>query len=68
MAHEIDMSNNRANMAFIGETPWHKLGSQMQPDAALDVWRVQAGMNWTIKEGVVEYQNDVHDDIMFFPE
>jgi len=68
MAHELDMSNNRANMAFVGETPWHSLGHAMDPDAPLELWREQAGMNWTIENSVVEYSNRFHDDIMSFPE
>lgn len=68
MAHELDMSNDRANMAFVGETPWHSLGHSMDPDAPLEDWRKQAGMEWSIDESVVEYQNRVQDDIMSFPE
>ena len=26
MAHELDFSNGRANMAYVGEKPWHGLG------------------------------------------
>ena len=68
MAHELDTSNNRANMAFIGETPWHGLGQAMDPAAPLEVWREQAGMAWQIEDSVVEYQNRVADDILSFPE
>ena len=46
MSHEIDMSNNRANMAFVGQTPWHGLGNKLDPDADLDTWRESAGFNW----------------------
>ncbi len=68
MAHEIDLSNNRTNMAFVGDVPWHSLGHAMDPNAPLEAWKKSAGMEWTIKEACVEYQNDVHDDIMPFPE
>ena len=47
MAHMIDMRNNRANMAYVGELPWHGLGSELQPGADLDTWRIAAGLNWT---------------------
>lgn len=33
MSHEIDMSNNRANMAYVGKVPWHELGQQINPDS-----------------------------------
>jgi len=68
MAHEIDMSNKKANMAFVGEVPWHGLGQKMDPDATLEDWRTQAGMDWDINESVVEYANRVADDVMSFPE
>lgn len=46
MAHMIDMSNNRANIAFVGATPWHELGHEMQQGESLDQWRINAGLNW----------------------
>lgn len=46
MAHLLDMTNGRANMAFIGETPWHGLGARMEPNEDLDLWRIRAGLNW----------------------
>ena len=50
MSHEIDMSNGRANFAFIGENAWHGLGQQLTPDASLAVWKEEAGFNWEIKQ------------------
>lgn len=43
MAHMIDMSNNRANMVYVGATPWHRLGTKFTGDETLDVWRIAAG-------------------------
>lgn len=54
MAHEIDMSNGRANMAYVGEKPWHGLGQQLTPDAPLAVWEVEAGMDFEILETEVQ--------------
>ena len=47
MAHMIDMSNDRANMAYVGDKPWHGLGSELEAGADLDQWRIAAGLNWT---------------------
>ena len=47
MSHEIDTSNNRANMCYTGEKPWHGLGTEMQEGMSLDEWRVAAGLDWT---------------------
>lgn len=49
MAHLIDFSNNRANMAYIGKKPWHGLGEQLKDGATLDQWRVAAGLDWEIE-------------------
>jgi len=57
----IDMTNDRANIAFIGETPWHGLGQQLTPGADLATWTKEAGLNWTAMESPVMYQNgEVH--------
>lgn len=46
MAHELDMTNGRANMAYVGDVPWHGLGQRLTEGAALDVWCREAGMDW----------------------
>ena len=58
MAHELDMSNDRANMAFVGETPWHGLGSQLTESATIETWRTEAGLDWTIEGADVMYDPD----------
>jgi phage/plasmid-like protein (TIGR03299 family) len=45
-------------MAYIGETPWHKLGTVMEPDADLDSWRIAAGLDWEIKSAPVEFKDE----------
>lgn len=58
MAHEIDFSNGRANMAFRGETPWHGLGAVVENGASLEEWAKQAGLAWTALQAVVQYTDD----------
>jgi phage/plasmid-like protein (TIGR03299 family) len=50
MAHEIDFSNKRANMAYVGTTPWHGLGSVLQSGADIETWRKAAGLDWEVEE------------------
>lgn len=50
MAHEIDTSNNRNNMAFVGRTPWHGLGSKLPVGADIETWRTAAGLAWEVQE------------------
>lgn len=46
MAHEIDFSNDRANIAYVGKAPWHGLGQHLQPNQPIERWRIVAGLNW----------------------
>ncbi|HET7268815.1 MAG TPA: DUF932 domain-containing protein [Oleiagrimonas sp.] len=43
------------NMAYAGDVPWHGLGTQLQPDQPIEVWRHSAGMDWDIEESEVRY-------------
>jgi len=58
MPHEIDMSNDRANMAFRTgtEKPWHGLGNDCDGD--LDQWRIAAGLDHDVIEQPCLYMND----------
>ncbi len=58
MAHQIDFSNNRANIAYVGDTPWHGLGDVLPEGADLDVWKVAAGLDWEIERATVQYRID----------
>ena len=55
MAHEIDMTNDRANMAWTGEVPWHGLGQSIDAAADLDTWIEQAGFGWDIRSAPVQF-------------
>jgi len=55
MAHMIDLTNGRANMAYTGEVPWHGLGSPLPADADIETWTVAAGMDWSIEQTPVRY-------------
>jgi phage/plasmid-like protein (TIGR03299 family) len=52
MAHLIEQ------MAYVGATPWHGLGSRLTEKQPLDVWQREAGMNWQIQESSVHYKSD----------
>jgi phage/plasmid-like protein (TIGR03299 family) len=56
MAHEITQrADGKAEMAWIGETPWHGLGQQLQEGASVDEFLVAAGMDWVINRSPVQY-------------
>lgn len=57
MAHEISVrANGFREIAFVGKTPWHGLGQQLEEDATIEEWQVAAGMDWSIKSAPVQYQ------------
>ena len=43
-------------MAYVGATPWHGLGSALSPKQPLEVWQREAGMNWQIQDSPVHYK------------
>lgn len=55
MAHEIDLSNAQANIAVVGDAPWHLLGQTLQPGQPIDVWAKAAGLAHEVRRAVVEY-------------
>ncbi len=57
MSHLIDMSNYRANMAYVGAVPWHGLGEQLTEGAPIEQWIVEAGMNYTIERSRVAFRH-----------
>lgn len=52
MAHLIEQ------MAYVGATPWHGLGSQLSTRQPLEVWQQESGMNWQIQESPVHFMAD----------
>jgi phage/plasmid-like protein (TIGR03299 family) len=56
MSHEVDMSNGRANMAYVGEKPWHGLGTELPQGVSLDVARGAAGLGWEILPTVSQFE------------
>jgi phage/plasmid-like protein (TIGR03299 family) len=49
MAHNLDMSNNRANIAFLGSRNdvWHRMGQEMLPGQSIEAWANAAGLGWS---------------------
>lgn len=59
MAHELDFTTGKAAMAYVGDTPWHGLGQQMQPGQSIEQWKVAAGMDFSIEESPVYFASSV---------
>ena len=58
MAHEIDKSNNRANITYANKTPWHGLGTKREPGDNLDIWYKEAGFDFEYKKAPVKFFPD----------
>ena len=43
------------SMAYVGQEPWHGLGSKLARKQPLEVWARAAGMDWQIEEAEVRY-------------
>lgn len=65
MTHQIDMSNERANIAFVGSRAeiWHGLGSELTRGSPIEVWQKEAGMDWNAKESEVTMQTISNEGI-----
>ena len=59
MSHEIDFSNSQANIAVVGDAPWHRLGQTLQPGQSIEVWATAAGLSHEVRRAAVEYQSCV---------
>ena len=57
MAHEIEINEvtGRREIAWVGDKPWHGLGSELPQDASIEVWAEMAGMQWTAQGSPVQY-------------
>ncbi|POA48298.1 hypothetical protein C1893_10575 [Pseudomonas sp. MPR-ANC1] len=65
MSHQIE------KMAYVGDTPWHGLGSRLTQKQPVEVWQREAGMDWVIAESPVHFKSDVtgqFGSIHTFPE
>jgi phage/plasmid-like protein (TIGR03299 family) len=45
-------------MAYVGQAPWHGLGSSLSPKQPLEIWQREAGMDWQIRESPVHFKAD----------
>lgn len=52
MAHNLDMTGGRANIAFLGSRNdvWHRMGQEMKDGMSIDAWAKAAGLDWTAKK------------------
>src|SRR3989344_3647013 len=54
----IPMAHLVEQMAYVGATPWHGLGSRLSPKQPLEIWQREAGRDWQIQESLVHFKAD----------
>lgn len=50
MAHNLEVVNGKASMAWAGEMPWHGLGTKVSNDLSAHEMMVAAGVDWRVNE------------------
>tara|TARA_R100000742_G_C4278190_1_gene100735 strand:- start:1340 stop:2290 length:951 start_codon:yes stop_codon:yes gene_type:complete len=50
MAHELEIVDGKAQMAYVGELPWHGLGTKVENDITPDQFQKVAGLDWTVEK------------------
>ena len=49
MAHELEMIDGKAQMAYVGDTPWHGMGTKLPQDVTPHQMLEAAGLDWTVE-------------------
>ncbi len=62
MAHELEMVGDKAMMAYVGNVPWHGLGTRVPADLTPEQMLDAAGLNWTVEKIPAYYvvNDEVH--------
>ena len=50
MAHELEIVNGKAQMAYVGAVPWHGLGVEVPADLTPEQMLDAAGLNWSVEK------------------
>ena len=59
MSHELTMrADGTVEMAYVGETPWHRLGTKLPEGTPVAEWIGAAGMDWKVDRSPVEFMVD----------
>jgi len=61
MSHELEIVNGEAKMAYVGETPWHGLGTKVSGDLSPRQFQKAAGLDWGVvkRPSFVTYDGDM---------
>ena len=55
MAHELEIVDGVAKMAYAGEVPWHGLGTKVPADLTPAQMQKAAGLDWTVAKASLKF-------------
>lgn len=55
MAHELEMIDGQAQMAYVGEVPWHGLGVKVDPNISSKEMMKASGLDWGVYKAPLKY-------------
>ena len=59
MAHELEISaSGEANMAYVGQVPWHGLGKRVPSDVSPEQMLKAANLDWTVEKRPLFFESD----------
>lgn len=56
MAHQLDIIDGKASMAYVGTTPWHGLGQRLDAGTDIDTWRRESGLDYSVLSAETMYR------------
>lgn len=67
MAHNITNTNGKDEMAYVGETPWHGLGTKLERVATSQEMIRAAGLTWMVEKAPLFVRQPVGDLVVEVP-
>lgn len=64
MAHEIEIVDGVANMAYVGEVPWHGLGKRVPGDVSPEQMLKAANLDWTVEKRPMFFSDNNGSPVM----
>lgn len=49
-------ADGKAEMAYVGQKPWHGIGAELTPGASIATWKTEGGMDWEVLASPETYQ------------
>ena len=54
MSHNLNVTNNKPSMMYVGEAPWHNLGTKLEKPATAAEAIEAAGLGFTVERAILK--------------